>query len=61
MFAPHAAPAICFTIYVSLRNFDVCQEISFYGSGGGEVRQNPLKKFEDPVQLKTFPTPLGSA
>ena len=23
------------------------------------MRQNPLKKFEDPVQLKKFPTPLG--
>ena len=26
--------------------------------GGGAVRQNPLKKFEDPMQLKKFPTPL---
>ena len=55
------APAICFSFYVSLRIFDICQEISFYGSRwGGGVRQNPLKKFEDPVQLKKVPTPLGS-
>ena len=31
----HAAPAVCFTIYVYLRNFDICQEISFYRWGGG--------------------------
>ena len=28
------------------------------GGWGGEVRQNPLKKFEDPVQLKKNLTPL---
>ena len=29
------------------------------GGWGGEVRQNPLKKFEDPMQLKKILTPLG--
>ena len=28
--------------------------------GGGEVWQNLLKKFEDPMQLKKFPTPLDT-
>ena len=58
-----SCPRVCAcvtTVCMFLRKFDICQEISFYGwRWGGEVRQNPLKKFEDPVQLKKFPTPLA--